>query len=83
MPEFHLFKKKQIIQLIRVLRLSILLNGQRNDDPLPDISLIVDDKDCWKLACPQADWLEENKLLAADLITEQEFWKRAAWSLEF
>ncbi|PWI35400.1 exopolyphosphatase [Vibrio albus] len=83
MPEFNLFKKKHIIQLIRVLRLAIVLNGQRNDEPLPEISLIISDKDCWQLECADSDWLEENKLLAADLATEQEFWQRADWCLEF
>lgn len=83
MPEFNLFKKKHIIQLIRVLRLAILLNGQRNEEPLPEISLTVNDKDCWQLDCAQNDWLEENKLLAADLATEQDFWRRADWCLEF
>ncbi len=83
MPEFSLFKKKQIIPLIRILRLAIVLNGQRNEEPLPDISLVVDDDDCWKLECVQNNWLEENKLLAADLATEQEYWQRADWRLTF
>lgn len=33
MEDFSLFKKKHIVGLIRVLRLAILVNGQRNDDP--------------------------------------------------
>ncbi|MCG6326523.1 exopolyphosphatase, partial [Vibrio alginolyticus] len=48
MADFSLFKKKHSIGLIRVLRLSILLNSQRNDDPLPELSLSAHD-DEWKL----------------------------------
>ncbi len=83
MPEFNLFKKKQIIPLIRILRLAIVLNGQRNEGPVPDISLVIDDDDCWKLECVQNNWLDENKLLAADLATEQEYWQRVDWCLTF
>ena len=83
MPEFNLFKKKQIIQLICVLRLAILLNGQRRDEALPEISLSIGDDDQWKLKCEDENWLEENKLLHADLLTEQEYWQKADWKLEF
>ncbi|WCE30265.1 exopolyphosphatase [Vibrio sp. SCSIO 43137] len=83
MEEFTQFKKKHVIQLIRILRLSVLLNGQRNDDPLPELKLRVKQEDHWKLICKEADWLENNKLLQADLETECEFWKKAGWKLEF
>ena len=82
MPEFNLFKKKQVIGLIRILRLAILLNGQRNDAPLLDIKIDLVDKDHWKLSCDNPEWLTENKLLAADLAQEQELWEQADWQLE-
>jgi exopolyphosphatase / guanosine-5'-triphosphate,3'-diphosphate pyrophosphatase len=82
MDEFNLFKKKQLIQLIRILRLSIVLNGQRNDDPLPALTLTVKD-DQWTLTSDQSDWLDNNKLLKADLTTEQEYWQNAEWTLQF
>ncbi len=82
MEDFSLYKKKDIINLIRILRLAILLNGQRNDDPLPELSLDVDG-DKWSLSCPDEHWLENNKLLAADLQTEQEYWRSADWQLKF
>lgn len=83
MPDFNLFKKKQIIGLVRILRLAILLNGQRNDAPLLDIKIDLLDKDHWKLSCTNPDWLDENKLLAADLAQEQELWDQAGWQLSF
>lgn len=82
MEEFSLYKKKHIIGLIRILRLAILVNGQRNDDPLPPLSLTVDG-DKWTLNSDESDWLEHNKLLHADLITEQEYWHNVGWELDF
>jgi len=55
---------------------------KRNDDPLPPLSLSAKD-DEWKLDCEQPDWLENNKLLHADLQTEQEYWREVGWNLHF
>jgi exopolyphosphatase/guanosine-5'-triphosphate,3'-diphosphate pyrophosphatase len=82
MEEFSLFKKKHIIGLIRILRLAILLNGQRNDTPLPSLSLSIEE-DKWSLTSNEEDWLDSNKLLHADLLTEQEYWQNAGWELHF
>ncbi|EKO3406872.1 exopolyphosphatase [Vibrio fluvialis] len=82
MEDFSLFKKKHIVGLIRVLRLAILVNGQRNDDPLPELTLSAHD-DEWKLECADKEWLENNKLLHADLLSEQEYWHSVGWQLEF
>jgi len=82
MEEFTLFKKKHIVSLIRILRLAILLNGQRNDDPLPPLTLSIDGEK-WTLTSQQQDWLESNKLLDADLTSEQEYWLAAGWELSF
>lgn len=81
MEDFTLYKKKYIVGLIRILRLAILVNGQRNEDPLPPLSLSVEG-DKWTLTSDQEDWLEHNKLLYADLLTEQEYWKSAGWELD-
>lgn len=81
MEDFTLYKKKHIVGLIRILRLAILVNGQRNEDPLPPLSLAVEG-DKWTLTSDQEDWLEHNKLLYADLLTEQEYWKSAGWELD-
>lgn len=83
MAEFNLFKKRHIIQLIRLLRLSTLLNGQRNDEPLPSLAIKINSDDNWQLVCEESDWLESNKLLHADLVTEQEYWQKANWTLNF
>lgn len=82
MADFSLFKKKHILGLIRVLRLAIVVNGQRNDDPLPDLKLSIHD-DEWQLKCEDKDWLDNNKLLHADLQSEQEYWHNAGWQLTF
>lgn len=83
MPELSLFKTKSVISLIRILRLAILLNGQRNDAPMLDIQLIIIDQDHWLLSCDDKSWLEDNKLLAADLSSEQELWSNIGWQLSF
>lgn len=82
MEEFTLFKKKHVIGLIRILRLAILVHGQRNDDPLPELKLTVED-DKWSLAASDQEWLEHNRLLHADLLTEQEYWHTTGWTLSF
>ncbi|AIW17991.1 exopolyphosphatase [Vibrio coralliilyticus] len=82
MEEFTLFKKKHIIGVIRILRLAILLNGQRNEDALPKLMLSIDG-DTWTLSSDDDEWLEHNKLLHADLMTEQEYWNNADWVLNF
>ncbi|MGF1753515.1 exopolyphosphatase [Vibrio makurazakiensis] len=81
MPELSLFKQQHILSLIRILRISILLNGQRNDLPLPRIDIEIIDKDHWSLKSDQSEWLTENKLLSADLSHEQELWRNAEWQL--
>ncbi|MZI95861.1 exopolyphosphatase [Vibrio sp. CAIM 722] len=82
MGSFSLFKKKHVLGIIRVLRLAILVNGQRNDDPLPELALSIED-DTWSLTCTNPNWLEENRLLHADLLTEQQYWNSVGWDLNF
>ncbi|MDF4871560.1 exopolyphosphatase, partial [Vibrio parahaemolyticus] len=82
LPDFNLYKQSDVISLIKILRLSIVLNGQRNEDPLPDITLSIKN-DEWILTCTDEAWLENNKLLHADLQEEQERWDSAKWTLTF
>ncbi|MDA0129634.1 exopolyphosphatase [Vibrio sp. MarTm2] len=82
MEEFSLFKKKDVIGLIRVLRLAILVHGQRNDDPLPELELSIEG-DTWTLTSKDEQWLQNNLLLHADLMTEQQQWESAGWALNF
>lgn len=82
LEEFSLFKKKHIIHLIRILRLAVLLNAQRNDDPLPTLNLKVNEE-TWTLSSPDKQWLENNKLLEANLQLEQEYWQTVGWQLDY
>ncbi|ELR65291.1 Exopolyphosphatase [Photobacterium marinum] len=79
MPELNIYKRKHLYPLIRTLRLAVALNGQRTDDPLPQIKVKADKED-WLLSLPK-DWENNNKLLAADLRQEQEYWAKAGWGL--
>jgi exopolyphosphatase/guanosine-5'-triphosphate,3'-diphosphate pyrophosphatase len=80
MPKFTLFKPKLIETLICALRLACVLHSQRNDQPLPDIALNVDKKGTWQLDFP-ARWLQDNRLLAADLEAEKQYWQSVNWAL--
>ncbi|ELA9866331.1 exopolyphosphatase [Vibrio parahaemolyticus] len=82
LPEFNLYKQSDVLSLIKILRLSIVLNGQRNDDPLPDITLSIKG-DEWMITCTDEAWLDNNKLLHADLQEEQDRWASAKWTLTF
>jgi exopolyphosphatase / guanosine-5'-triphosphate,3'-diphosphate pyrophosphatase len=64
------------------LRLAVILNGQRNDELPLNFKLNIND-DIWTVATDKENWLEENKLLNADLITEQQYWSSANWQLNF
>lgn len=82
LPEFALFKTKHILPLIRIMRLAVLINGQRNDSPTPNIQIELEEH-TWRLKCADENWLEDNKLLEADLALEREIWKTADWVLEY
>lgn len=81
MSEFQLFKKRHIIQLIRILRLAVVLNGQRNDTPLPKIHIEINKEEQWTVLCDDQNWLIDNMLLEADLANEQSLWNNAGWQL--
>ena len=94
MPELTIYKKKQILPLIAILRLAIVLNGQRKEEnELPKLTLSVEMQDNhqneddsnhqWKINCDDENWLDNNRLLHADLQTEQQYWKNAGWTLSF
>ncbi|WP_104400521.1 exopolyphosphatase [Vibrio penaeicida] len=82
LPEFALFKTKHILPLIRIMRLAVLINGQRNDSPTPNIQIELEEH-AWHLKCNDENWLEDNKLLEADLALEKEIWKTADWVLDY
>lgn len=82
LEDFTLFKKKQVIQLIKLLRLAVITNSQRNGTPLDSLHLSVSEE-VWTLTCTDPCWLKHNRLLNADLLTEQDCWRLAGWTLIF
>lgn len=98
MYNFSLYQQQHLISLIRVLRLAVLLNGQRSETPLPPLVLSLTSQETlpperlpletlpletWQLSCHEFGWLERNKLLKANLLTEQAYWSSVGWQLEF
>ncbi|MDO6704672.1 exopolyphosphatase [Photobacterium sp. 1_MG-2023] len=79
MPELSIFKRKHLYPMIRALRLAVALHGQRTDEPLPSMVLTAE-KEKWLLSLPDG-WQTNNRLLAADLDKEQEYWRKAGWEL--
>ncbi|PMJ90167.1 exopolyphosphatase [Vibrio sp. 10N.261.55.A7] len=82
MDDLTLYKRKHILSLIKILRLAILVNGQRNDTHNASLKLSVSGE-VWTVGSSNEQWLKENKLLSADLETEQELWNNADWTLQF
>ncbi|MGJ8673065.1 exopolyphosphatase [Rubritalea sp.] len=80
--DLTLFKKKHVLNLVRILRLAIVVNGQRSDEALPPMQLSVREN-TWTLSSTDPNWLDANKLLYADLSSEQAHWLAADWQLEF
>ncbi|MEZ8260869.1 exopolyphosphatase, partial [Vibrio sp. 10N.237.312.C02] len=73
---------QQITLLIRILRLAILLNRQRNQALVPDTTLTIEQEDNWGLKGSNSDWLAQNQLLEYELKEEQQRWQNAGWSLK-
>lgn len=82
LPELSLFSPQQITLLIRILRLAILLNRQRNQALVPDTTLTIEQEDNWGLKGSNSDWLAQNQLLEYELKEEQQRWQNAGWSLK-
>ena len=47
------------------------------------ISINIDDNEQWEIKSEEDNWLENNKLLEANLINEHNYWSRCDWSLVF
>lgn len=85
MPAFTIYKTKHIYPLIKIMRLSAVLNVQRQEENLFLHSVRLDVKkkgknEEWILSFPEG-YLEENKLLETDLKVEQQYWNNACWQL--
>lgn len=81
LPHFTLFKKKQFLPLIRLLRLATLLNNQRQATTPPSSLVLHTDENHWTLRFPPA-WLSQNALVRLDLEKEQKYWQAIpGWKL--
>ncbi|WP_135455571.1 exopolyphosphatase [Vibrio echinoideorum] len=82
LPELSLFKPKQVTLLIRILRLAILINRQRNQSSTPSVKLTIEQEERWTLEGDSTDWLVKNQLLDYELKEEQQRWENAGWLLK-
>ncbi|GGD31940.1 MULTISPECIES: exopolyphosphatase [Franconibacter] len=74
LPRFTLFKKKQYLPLIQILRLGVLLNNQRQATTTPPTLVLETDDSHWTLRFPH-DWFSQNALVMLDLEREQQYWE--------
>jgi exopolyphosphatase/guanosine-5'-triphosphate,3'-diphosphate pyrophosphatase len=81
MPRLTLFKKKQFLPLVFLLRLATLLNNQRQATNTPDVLKLDTDDGHWTLTFP-VDYFSQNNLVQLDLEREQSYWKEViGWQL--
>lgn len=81
MPRFTLFKKKQFLPLVFLLRLGTLLNNQRQATSRPESLRLTTDDGHWTLTFP-AGYLSQNNLVQLDLEREQGYWSDVTgWKL--
>ena len=82
LPRFTLFKKKQFLPLIQLLRLGVLLNNQRQATTTPPTLTLITDDNHWTLRFPH-DWFSQNALVLLDLEKEQQYWEGVTgWRLK-
>lgn len=81
LPRLTLFKKKQFLPLVFLLRLAALLNNQRQATNTPDLLKLETDDGHWTLTFP-VDYFSQNTLVQLDLEREQIYWKDVTgWQL--
>ncbi len=81
MPRFTLFKKKQFLPMVFLLRLGTLLNNQRQATTKPDSLKLSTDDGHWTLTFPTG-FLSQNTLVQLDLEREQAYWNDVTgWKL--
>ncbi|EHM44555.1 exopolyphosphatase [Yokenella regensburgei] len=73
-PRFTLFKKKQFLPMIQLLRLGVLLNNQRQATTTPPTLTLTTEAHHWTLCFPH-DWFSQNSLVLLDLEKEQQYWE--------
>ncbi|MHA6312222.1 MULTISPECIES: exopolyphosphatase [Pantoea] len=81
LPRVTLFKKKQFVPLIFLLRLGTLLNNQRQATTRPDTLVLKCDDGHWTLIFPTG-YFSQNTLVQLDLEREQGYWNDVTgWKL--
>ncbi|WP_039970868.1 exopolyphosphatase [Vibrio halioticoli] len=80
MQEFSLYAKNNILDLIKILRLAIVINVSRNDAKANLWQLTIKDGE-WILTHTAPEYFTENSLLLLGLEQEQLYWKNAGWTL--
>ncbi|MBK4727424.1 exopolyphosphatase [Erwinia sp. MYb375] len=81
MPRLTLFKRKQFLPLVFLLRLGTLLNNQRQATTKPSGLQLHTDDGNWTLTFP-AGYFSQNNLVQLDLEREQTYWKDVTgWQL--
>lgn len=75
-PKFTLFKRKQVIPLIQILRLAVLLNNQRQSTTKRSSLRLETNEGHWTLFFPRR-YLTINTLMQLDLEKEQAYWDDA------
>lgn len=81
LPRLNLFKKKYYLPLIQLLRLSTLLNNQRQSTTTPQTLALITDDNHWILRFP-AGYLAQNNLVQLDFEREQAYWNEViGWKL--
>lgn len=81
MPRLTLFKKKQFLPLVFLLRLGTLLNNQRQATSTPEPLKLTTDDGHWTLTFPYG-YFSQNNLVQLDLEREQSYWKDVTgWQL--
>ncbi|URQ59928.1 exopolyphosphatase [Pantoea alhagi] len=81
LPRFTLFKKKQILPLVFLLRLGTLLNNQRQATNRPERLTLTTNEGHWTLRFP-AGYFSQNTLVQLDLEREQVYWEDVTgWKL--
>ena len=82
LPRFTLFRKKQFLPMIQLLRLGVLLNNQRQATTTPPTLTLTTEANHWTLCFPH-DWFSQNALVLLDLEKEQQYWEDVTgWMLK-
>ncbi|WP_100642742.1 guanosine-5'-triphosphate,3'-diphosphate pyrophosphatase [Alteromonas facilis] len=78
---YHDDVKPMVLNLLRILRIAVVLSIRRANLELPDISLELEG-DHWRMSFPDG-WLNAHPLIKAELNNEAWLTHKAGWQLSF